>query len=184
VANAVFDGTDALMLSGETAIGRDPVEVVAMMSRIAERAEEEADYAQWGERLGRIQRDFTLADPSRVTQAVTHAAWQAAQDIGAAAIVCTTRSGLTARATARYRPEARLVAASPNPRTVRQLTLSWGVAPLAVEAFETLDDLVWHSVEAASQAGYVDTDDLVVVLAGSPLWSDGATDVLRIVRIR
>ncbi len=183
VANAVFDGTDAVMLSGETAIGRDPVAVVETMSRIAERAEAEANYLQWGNRLGRVQRGFTLEDPTRVTQAVTHAAWQAADDIGAAAIVCTTRSGLTARAAARYRPPARLVAVSPNERTVRQLTLSWGVLPLMVDAYETIDDLVWYSVEAAAAAGYVATGDLVVVLAGSPMWSDGATDVLRIVRI-
>jgi pyruvate kinase len=190
IANAVFDGTDALMLSGETAIGRDPVAVVATMARVAVRAEREADYARWGNRLGRIQRRSTaavtgMADvTANITQAVTHAAWQAASDVDAAAIVAATRSGLTARAMARYRPEARLVGVSPNDRTVRQLTLSWGVQPLKVEVCETLDDLVWNSVEVAVTAGQVGPGDLVVMLAGSPTWSDGATDVLRVVRIQ
>ena len=104
VANAVFDGTDALMLSGETAIGADPVAVVETMARIAERAEVEADYGQWGSRLGRTQRAFGDEGTTRITQAVTHAAWQAAGDVDAATVVAATRSGLTARAMARYRP--------------------------------------------------------------------------------
>jgi pyruvate kinase len=184
VANAVFDGTDALMLSGETAIGRDPVAVVERMARIAERAEAEADYERWGGRLGRVQRSFGAEGTAQVTQAVTHAAWQAAHDVEARAIVAATRSGLTARSMSRFRPSAVLVGVSPSERTVRQLTLSWGVQPLPVTPCETLDDLVWHSVRAAVEAGFVHTGDVVVMLAGSPTWSDGATDVLRIVRIR
>jgi pyruvate kinase len=187
VANAVFDGTDALMLSGETAIGRDPLAVVETMARIAVRAEREADYMQWGARLGNLRRTPRLGDESdanaRITQAVTHAAWQAASDVEAAAIVAATRTGRTVRAVSRYRPEALLVGVSPHERTLRQLTLSWGVVPLPVDVYETLDDLVWYSVATAVDAGLVHLDDLVVMLAGSPTWSEGATDVLRIVRI-
>ena len=184
VANAVFDGTDALMLSGETAIGHDPVAVVQAMARIAERAEVEGDYEQWGGRLGRVQRSFANEGAAKITQAITHAAWQAANDVDATTIVAATRSGLTARAMSRFRPRAQLVGVSPVERTVRQLTLSWGVVPLLVDQCDTLDDLVWYSVSAVVDAGLVGVDELVVMLAGSPTWSDGATDVLRIVRIR
>ena len=139
VANAVFDGTDAVMLSGETAIGHDPVAVVTTMSRIASRSERSASYRQWAERLGRMQRehldDIEIAE--RITASVTHAAWQAARDCGASAILCCTRSGRTARAMARFRPSARLVGLSPYPRTVNALTLSWGVESLLVEEYRT-----------------------------------------------
>ena len=184
VANAVFDGTDALMLSGETAIGHDPVAVVQTMARIAERAELEGDYERWGGRLGRVQRSFANEGSVKITQAITHAAWQAAKDVDATTIVAATRSGLTARAMSRFRPSAQLVGVSPVERTVRQLTLSWGVVPLLVDQCDTLDDLVWYSVSAVVDAGLTAVDELVVMLAGSPTWSDGATDVLRIVRIR
>ena len=155
------------------------------MARIAERAEVEADYDQWGGRLGRraASRSPTRA-PTQITQAITHAAWQAANDVDATTIVAATRSGLTARAMSRYRPEALLVGVSPIERTVRQLTLSWGVVPLLVDQCETLDDLVWYSVRGGGRRRpRRAVDDLVVMLAGSPTWSDGATDVLRIVRI-
>ena len=118
VANAVFDGTDAVMLSGETAIGHDPVLVVRTMGRIAARAESEASYRRWAQRLGSEQRTWADNVSDRITFAVSHAAWQAAIDAGAAAILCCTRSGRTARAIARFRPECRLVGLSPDPRTV------------------------------------------------------------------
>jgi pyruvate kinase len=172
------------MLSGETAIGHDPVAVVQTMARVAERAEREGDYERWGSRLGRVQRRSANEGTAKITQAITHAAWQAANDVDATTIVAATRSGLTARAMSRFRPHAQLVGVSPVERTVRQLTLSWGVMPLLVDQCDTLDDLVWYSVSAVVDAGLVGLDELVVMLAGSPTWSDGATDVLRIVRIR
>jgi pyruvate kinase len=185
VANAVFDGTDAVMLSGETAIGHDPVAVVATMARIAARAEIEASYRQWAERLGRVQRRRTDQDTAeRITDAVTHAAWQAARDCDAAAILCCTRSGRTARAMARYRPGARLIGLSPNPRTVNALTLSWGVEPVKVEEYQSTDEMVWFAVETALHHGFIAHGDLVLVLAGAPDRHGGAaTDVLRIVEV-
>ncbi|MFV0308626.1 MAG: pyruvate kinase [Desertimonas sp.] len=184
VANAVFDGTDAVMLSAETAVGRDPAGVVATMSRIAERAETEASYRQWAERLGRAQRTRDLEIVDRITDAITHAAWQAARDAGASAILCCTRSGRTARAMARFRPAARLIGVSPDPRTVAMLTLSWGVESLPVEEYATLDETVWFAVEGAVDHGMVDHGDIVAVLAGAPEHGSGAaTDVLRIVRV-
>ncbi len=184
VANAVFDGTDALMLSGETAIGQAPATVVATMARIATRAESEASYRQWAERLGRQQRKGWDDIADRVTAAVTHAAWQAAIDAGATAILCCTRSGRTARAMARFRPDARLIGLSPDPRTVDQLTLSWGVEPVQVEEYTTSDEMVWYAVETAVQHGLVAHGDTVLVLAGAPdRHSGAATDVLRVVTV-
>ena len=103
-----------------------------------------------------------------VTAAVTHAAWQVAVELGADAILCCTRSGLTARAMARFRPPCPLVGFSPDDDVVRQLALSWGVTPLPVEWYDSTDDMVWHAVERAVQAGVCTTGDTVVVVAGAP----------------
>jgi pyruvate kinase len=184
IANAVFDGTDALMLSGETAIGADPAGVVRTMHRIAGRAEAEASYRQWAVRLGREQRLNWPEGPDRITMAITHAAGMAAEDAGAEAIICCTRSGRTARAMARFRPEAILVGLSPDPATVRAMTLSWGVHPMEVATYATTDELVWHAIERVVQQGLVHVGQTVLVLAGAPDRPSGAsTDVLRIVRI-
>ncbi len=185
VANAVFDGTDAVMLSGETAIGHDPALVVTTMATIAERAEVEAAYRQWAARLGRIQRQRWDSAADRITAALTHAASEAAVDVGAAAILCCTGSGRTAKAMARFRPEARLIALSPDDHTVRKLTLSWGVDPVAVDLYDTTDEMVWYAVERAVQLGRIEIGDTVVVLAGSPSrLATTAADVLRIVQVR
>jgi pyruvate kinase len=185
VANAIFDGTDALMLSGETAIGHDPALVVSTMAVIAERAEAEAHYRQWAARLGRIQRERWDSITDRITAALTHAASQAAEDAGAAAILCCTTTGRTAKAMARFRPEAQLLGLSPSSRTVNAMTLSWGVEPLAVDFYESTDDIVWHAVERAVREGRIATGDVVVVLAGSPGRSAlTAADVLRIVQVQ
>src|SRR4051794_20975911 len=185
VANAVFDGTDAVMLSGETAIGDDPAVVTATMSRIAERAEAEASYRQWAQRLGRMQRTRPSDLRQRITESITHAAWQAADDVEATAILCCTRTGRTARAMARYRPATRLVALSPDPSTLSALTLSWGVETLAMEESDSTDDMVWFAVERAVAAGLVRSGDTVVVIAGAPDRSSGAAaDVVRIVRVQ
>jgi len=184
VANAVFDGTDALMLSGETAVGADPANVVRTMARVAERAERDADYAHWADHLGRLQRKGLPDGPDRITMAVTHAAGLAAVDAGADAILCCTRSGRTALAMARFRPQARLIGLSPDPATVRALALSWGVISVQVETYETIDQLVWFAVETAVHRGLVTSGQTVLVLAGAPDGASGAsTDVLRIVRV-
>ena len=183
VANAVFDGTDALMLSGETAIGHDPVAVVETMAAIAERAEREASYRAWADRLGRMQRTQWDSIGDRVTAALSHAATLAARDVDAAAILCCTRSGRTARAMARFRPEMTLLGLSPDPSVVRALALSWGVVPVEVGTYATTDEMVWHAVETAVRSGRVAHGETVLVLAGAPDRPSGAAaDVLRIVR--
>jgi pyruvate kinase len=200
VANAVFDGTDAVMLSGETAIGRDPVGVVETMAKVAARAESEASYRQWANRLGRIQRSEhheSLTTIDRVTAALTHAASQAAADADVTAILCCTRSGRTARAMARFRPEARMIGLSPDPAVVRSMALSWGVEPLRVDTYGTTDEMVWFAVERALRAQLISPGDVVLVLAGAPSGRRGGdadgtgvpasgstvTDVLRIVQV-
>ena len=185
VANAVFDGTDALMLSGETAIGHDPAATVATMGTIAERAEAEASYRHWAGRLGRIQRERWDSHSDRITAALTHAASQAAEDVEAAAILCCTRTGRTAKAMARFRPDRPLLALSPNPKTVNALTLTWGVDPVQVSTYESTDEMVWFAVETAVAQGRIDHGDTVVVLAGSPTrHASTAADVLRIVPVQ
>jgi pyruvate kinase len=184
VANAVFDGTDAVMLSAETAIGHDPALVVATMSRIAARAESEASYRQWASRLGRMQQRQSADVHERITQSITHAAWQAADDVGAAAILCCTRSGRTARAMARFRPPAPLLGLSPNRRTLDALALSWGVEPVEMEESTSTDEMVWFAVEHAVRGGFIAVGDAVVVIAGAPdRLSGAAADVMRIARV-
>ncbi len=184
VANAVFDGTDAVMLSAETAIGRDPAHVVRTMARIVGRAEMEADYLQWGRRLGRLQRTHPLPETLAITAATTHAAWEVAVELGVRAVLCWTRSGLTARAMARFRPPCQLISLSPSDVTARQLALSWGVTPLRVDEHPSVDELVWFAVETAVRDGLVDKGDVVVVVAGSPEEEVPSTDALRVVRVR
>jgi pyruvate kinase len=193
VANAVFDGTDALMLSGETAIGRDPVAVVTTMAQVATRAEREASYRQWANRLGRLQREHLLdADDAgqQITMALSHAASQAAMDCDATAILCCTRSGRTARAMARFRPDALMVGLSPDPKTVRTMSLTWGIEPVEVETYDSTDEMVWFAVEKALFRQLIDHGDTVLVLAGAPKGgrdrtrtASAATDVLRLVQV-
>ncbi len=184
VANAVFDGTDALMLSGETAIGHDPVAVVEHMARIAETAESQSSYRRWAERLAQSMHHDLEPHIDRITAAMTHAASQAAIDVEADAILCCTRSGRTARAMARFRPGAQLIGLSPDPRTVRSMALSWGIDPIQVDTYHTTDEMVWFAVETAVLQGRLAAGQTALVLAGAPdRPSSAAADVLRIVTV-
>lgn len=189
VANAVFDGTDAVMLSGETAIGRDPIGVVTTMARVAIRAEQEAGYRQWANRLGRLQREHVFDAEDRgqqITMALSHAASQAAMDCDATAILCCTRSGRTARSMARFRPDALMIGLSPDTKMVRTMSLTWGIEPLHVETYDTTDEMVWFAVEKALFSQLIDHGDTVLVLAGGPQGGrtvNAATDVLRLVQV-
>ena len=183
VANAVFDGTSALMLSGETAIGHDPVNAVATMSRIALRAEREFDYQGWGSRLGRQLAEVSSTHV-RITAAISAAAWRAAADAEATAIIACTNTGATARAISRFRPTMPVVGATPSLRTARQLSSAWGVTPLVTDAHGTTDEIVWFAIEGASRAGIVKPGDVVAVLVGAPDEPDPTTDALRLVRVR
>jgi pyruvate kinase len=186
IANAVFDGTSALMLSGETAIGQHPVAAVSTMAQVAERAEREFDYGTWGRSLGRQQSAETAGAPPgvRITAAVSAAAWRAAMDAEAAAIIACTTSGTTARAVSRFRPTAPVLACTPSERTARQLSVAWGITPILADWHGTTDDIVWFAVQAAADAGVVHQGDVVAVLVGSPTDVEPVTDVLRLVRVR
>jgi pyruvate kinase len=184
VANAVFDGTDAVMLSAETAVGADPVGAVAVMAAVVERAEREADYLQWGAKLGKLRRSRPLPINARITDATCEGAWRAATNVGAAAIVCCTLQGNTARAVARFRPTVPVLGVSPSERAVRGLSLTWGVSAVQGTPWHTTDDMVWFATQAAMTAGVAGPGDVIVVIGGYPGDPDPAADVLRVVRIR
>ncbi len=184
VANAVFDGTDAVMLSAETAVGAEPAEAVAVMASVVTRAEREADYLQWGAKLGKLRRSRPLSTTARITDATSEGAWRAATNVGAAAIVCCTPSGDTARAVARFRPTVPVLAVSPSEHAVRALSLTWGVTAVRGPAWETTDEMVWFATEQAMAAGIAGAGDVIVVIGGYPGDPDPAADVLRVVRLR
>ena len=135
VANAILDGTDAVMLSGETAVGKYPVKAVSLMSRIAIRIEESMDYQARLELRRRNQRQ-------NIADAISLATCQTAHDLGARAIICSTQSGATARSIAKYRPEALIIAVCPNQSIVNRLMLTWGVNPIAAKKPGSLEELI------------------------------------------
>ena len=178
VANAVFDGTSAVMLSAETAIGAHPAATVATMARIAERADEEFDYVRWGENIRRLRMTDVDA-PTSVTDAMTGAAATAANELKLAAIVCISASGFTVRSMARFRPQAAILGFSTSERTVQQLTLSWGVTPMLAREVGSYEARVAEALDMAKEGGHVAPGDVVAVVAGMT----EATDVLRLVRV-
>ena len=185
VANAVLDGTSALMLSGETAIGRDPVGALATMARIALRAEREFDYLGWGRERGiqQVAESRGKTASRRITAAISAAAWRAATDAGATAIIACTNSGTTARAISRFRPVVPVLGVTPSPRTARQLSVAWGITPMLAQERSTTDDIIWFAVKAAVDAGIAKAGDIVAVLVGWTVEPAPTTDTLRLVRI-
>jgi pyruvate kinase len=176
VANAVLDGSDALMLSGETAIGAHPVEAVATMAAIAEHAEGALPYDQ-------VLAARLTEHAGDTSEAIAVAAVEAAQTIGAAAIVAATETGSTARRVARLRPRQPVVAVTHVERTWRELALVWGVRPVLVEQVSDLDLLVAQGVRAARALGLADPGDRVVVTAGVPIGQPGTTNFLKVIAV-
>jgi pyruvate kinase len=181
VANAVLDGASAVMLSGETAIGDDPVGTVVTMDRIVRRAEESFPYAEWGAGLGIQHLVASSTQAQRVTAAITGAAWRAAMDENAVAIVACTRSGLTARAISRFRPPMPIVAITPNSSTARQLRSSWGIQEIYVTPLNDIDALCDYAVAQLKQDGFAKSGDPIVVMAGSSSNSAAVTDTVRMI---
>ncbi len=176
IANAIYDGTTAIMLSGESAAGLYPVEAVKTMARIAERTEQDIDYN------GRMKKRENI-DGFDVTTAISHATCTTAMDLKAAAIVTVTISGFTAGMIARYKPNCPIIACSVSPRICRQLSLSWGVMPVWIARESTTDDLFEEAVRAVEEAGYVKKGDKVVLTAGVPLGVSGKTNMIRVVEV-
>lgn len=182
VANAVFDGSSAVMLSGETAIGDDPVNVVRTMSRIARRADEEMDHEQWAQMLADFRMTDEEAGAASVTDAMTMATWRATQELGIEHVLCISGSGFTVRSIARFRPEAQILGFSVNEATVQQLSLSWGTLPMLIDPRDSNEDMVAEAIRHAKAEGHIRSGETVAVLAGSDSRSR-STNVLRIERV-
>jgi len=159
VANAVFDGTSAIMLSGETAVGKNPALVISVMAKIAEQAEKDA--FEMG--LGEAQYENDAAD---TTNAICDAACTMARDIGAKAVITMTETGYTARRVSKFRPSQPIIAATPEIKTFHQLALSWGVYPVVALFQEDEDTMYRHAADCAKMAGFVSTGDSVVITVG------------------
>jgi pyruvate kinase len=177
VANAILDGTDAVMLSGETAIGAYPAEAVSTMRRIAANAEEHLSTDRWAHLLT-AGADKARHIPS--TEAISQATVEVALAVGASAIVTSTMSGRTARMVARHRPSMPVIAATPNRQTLHRLALVWGVQPVLVQGFAHTDEMIHLTVEAACEAGIVSWGDVIVITAGIPFGGRGKTNFLKV----
>ena len=173
VANAIYDGTGAIMLSGETAAGLYPVEAVRTMARIAQVAEASIDYVQ-------RFRDSVPRPSANITNAISHACCTSAQDLNATAIVTVTKTGFTAKMLSRFRPGCPIIACAPVERVVRQLCLSWGITPLLIEEVTDTDELFERAVDAGIDAELLHKDDLIVMTAGVPLGISGTTNLMRV----
>ena len=174
VANAVFDGTSAVMLSGETAMGAYPVEAVAAMAKIAEQAEQDDPRFLPG------GNTWYEMDSSDTTNAVGHAACTLARDINAKAIMSITKSGYTALRMSKFRPATMLLAATPHEKTYHQMAMLWGVCPLMVENLQNVDVLVYRCLEEGRRKGLLLAGDKVVISAGVPLDITGKTNMIRV----
>ncbi len=174
VANAVFDGTSAIMLSGETAIGKHPSKVVAVMAKIAEQAEHDAFDM---DNYKGIQYETDINDR---TNAICDAACTTARDLNAKAVIAVTKSGYTARRVSKFRPHQAIVAATPEKKTFHQLSLSWGVFPVLALNQDNADKLFAHAVDCAKQIDMVSSGDNVVIIAGVPLNTTGTTNTIKV----
>lgn len=173
IANAIFDGTDAIMLSGETAAGKYPLESVETMARIARRTEEALQYRE-------VFHHRSNESQETVTDAISQAVCNASLDLGTSAIITATESGYTAQMVSKYRPKAPIIAVTPHEHVMRKLSLVWGVQACLSPIANTTDEMFELSVEAALQTGYVQYGDLVVVTAGVPVHESGTTNLLKI----
>lgn len=174
VANAIMDGTDAVMMSAETASGEYPVEATRTMVRIAERTDEALATFPAAMRRPEPQPVHT------VTDAISHATWTTAQDLGAAAIITATQSGHTARMVAKYRPTVPIIAATPIDKVARRLRLVWGVTPLRIKDRNTTDELINETILESIRAGLIRQGDVVVLTAGVPVGVPGSTNLLKV----
>lgn len=174
VANAIIDGTDAIMLSAESAAGQYPVDAVRTMATIAKRTEESLDY------VGILNRKRRTGRLDTVTEAISHATVSTAGDLGAAAIVSATRSGFTARMVSKYRPACPVIAVTPDGAVARKLNLVWGVFTIIKEETPDTDALIDRAVEGALDSGMVQNGDLVIITAGVPVGVQGTTNLIKV----
>ncbi len=173
IANAIYDGTSAIMLSGETASGLYPLEAVKTMARIACRTENDIDYTK------RFSESKINGFPN-VTNAISHATCMTAQDLKAAAIITVTKSGKTARMLSRYRPQTPIIGCSPEIKSCRHLNLAWGVTPLLIDEKQSTDELFDHALNVTHKNKLVDYGNIVVITGGFPLGISGTTNMLKV----
>ena len=176
VANAIYDGSSAIMLSGETAAGKYPVQAVRTMSRIAETTEGAIDY------VGRFKKHIEDTDPT-ITDAIAHACVTTAHDLKAAAILTVTKSGGTARMLSKFRPNCPIIALTTDETTYHQLNLSWGIEAGLMDEKTNTDELIKHALDVSLKKGWLNKGDLVVVTAGVPLGISGTTNLLKVERV-
>lgn len=173
VANAVLDGSDATMLSGETASGAYPVEAVKTMAKIARAMEESIDY-------GELLREKILMNDRNITNSIGKSTCQIAADINADAIITATTSGGTSRAIAKFRPKNQIIAVTTDEKVRRQLSLTWGVEALLSEKIFSTDEVIANAVEISKAQGYVKSSDTVVLTAGVPVGLAGSTNLIKV----
>ncbi len=173
VANAIYDGTSAIMLSGETAAGAYPVESLKTMVKIAIRAEADIDY----------KKRFRMLEPCdnpSITDAISRATVTTAHDLNAKMIITVTTSGQTARMISRYRPACQILGCTMNPVVCRQMNMSWGVTPLLMDVEHDTFELINHAIQTVERAGYLEDGDLTVLTAGVPLETSGTTNLIKV----
>ena len=172
VANAILDGTDAIMLSGETAAGDFPVEAARMMAKIAEKVEESIKVDEVTSGRQRIIKT--------VTDAISHATYTIARDLCAAAIITSTKSGYTARMVAKFRPQAPIIAVTPKEKVLKTLQIVWGVYPIKINEVISTDEMFREAISGALSSGIIKKGDLVVITAGVPVNVTGTTNLIRV----
>ena len=172
VANAIYDGTSAVMLSGETASGKYPVEAVKIMACIAKRTEEDINYAK---------RFFeSVKQTHSVTDAITHAACTMSYDLKAAAILAMTKSGKTAELASKFRPEVPIIGCATDGQVLRRLNLCWGVEPMGLPECDSADEMFSMAIAQAKAKGLVQAGDQIIITAGVPLGIPGLTNMLKV----
>ena len=178
VANAIFDGTDALMLSAETASGKYPIEAVKHMARIAEHTEKHMDASP----PHRRQSDYPPLDGSPVARAIAGAARRAAEELHAKYIIAFTESGATVRLVSHFRPQSHILGFTPSERVYRRLAMRWGVVPMLLDHFETADTMLEVALKYLRKKGIIDTSDIVVTVCGHTTLP-GATNMMKVLKI-
>ncbi|MGE5328743.1 MAG: pyruvate kinase [Deltaproteobacteria bacterium] len=173
VANAIYDSTSAVMLSGETAAGKYPVESLEMMGRIIEKAEESTDYKR---RF--YTRRFSVS--TSITNAISHATCATSHELGASAIIPITKTGSTARMVSKFKPTCLIIGITHSEKVRRQLALSWGVHPFVIGAVKNTDELFSKAVEKSLETGLIKKGELVVLTAGVPTWITGTTNIMKV----
>lgn len=173
VANAIFDGTDCIMLSGETASGIYPVEAVKTMAKIAERTEKALDYSE-------MLEDRKIKSAASVADAISYTACTTAEEIRATAIIAATMTGHTARRISKFRPKQPIIAVSPYEYVARKLAIIWGVYPMIAQKMETSDEIIDYSVKMALKTQFVKKGELVIIAAGVPVGLTGTTNMIKV----